>query len=244
MKYLNNHKWWLDMTGCIFDDLLGFKNPMRFGLILAVVRMILAVCVITVFASGCATMELWRDTGWSTIEISRIVVPHDGEEHRAAQIVGERFEWLIPCLWRTSYTGIVDELVLPDSGPDRLVFVERAVEGEKDDMVVIMPEKIWLDSDTFQVRDFDNSAFLITNWFKMDEYLIVPVQKHRLTEDRERWKVRVLREPRMGYEQRTYGRHAVNWKNVFPRVVLTPLTVAFDVVTLPLQYLIGVFVHM
>ena len=74
--------------------------------------------------------------------------------------------------------------------------------------------------------------------------LAVPVQKEFLSNDLEIWTVNVLDKPCFAYNKNTYIVVESGAGTVAKRLLFIPFAAAVDVVTLPFQVILGLFVHM
>lgn len=199
--------------------------------------------------AGCATISTWEATGRAEIAVDRVECHEVNPDIDEGVVVvyGQKTIPVIPDLITSVRQGVVDSL--PIEGCQRRLIVDVSGMSLCDDhgIDIVPTEYLCVGTTTGDCRPVclrQSGGFLVSDLSRWHTRLAVPVKKEFLSNDLEIWTVNVLDKPCFAYNKNTYIVVESGAGTVAKRLLFIPFAAAVDVVTLPFQVILGLFVHM
>ena len=213
----------------------------------------LMIYILLLGTAGCATTSVWNSTGKAEIQIDRIDCrafnPEIEENH--AIVYGRKIVPVVAGLINQTREGVVDSLLV--HGTEGKLFVDAssmyAVGGQKIDIVPANNLQVgsFSKSPTSVVLHQPGGMLLSDNdtrsGARWRNRVAIPTVIESAPDGQELWTVKVLDKPWIAYGKRSYVVYECGAITVVNRLVFVPFAVAIDVVTLPFQIILGLFVH-
>lgn len=199
--------------------------------------------------AGCATISTWEATGRAEIAVDRVECHEVNPDIDEGVVVvhGQKTVPVIPDLITSVRQGVVDSLPIEGCQGRLIVDVSGMSLCDDHGIDIVPTEYLCVGTTSGDCRPVclrQSGGFLVSDLSRWQTRLAVPVQKEFLSNDLEIWTVNVLDKPCFAYNKKTYIVVESGAGTVAKRLLLIPFAAAVDIVTLPFQVILGLFVHM
>jgi hypothetical protein len=210
-----------------------------------------SVSLLCIFFTGCCTTEVWQETGRSRVYIEDAEIIRSNDFVRAIKIKGWECSKTLPWSSRKqsediieiTQVQIVEKRIIPLC---RLAKKTQPMNVGKHLMPVSRQE--WEDDERMRGRitDTDDKGLvvLISDLNSGRKYLAVPTQPNEFSDENSDLTFSVLESPWINYTENYYVKEEAAGTVCLRRAILLPFAITCDVITFPVQFIFGLFVHM
>ena len=202
---------------------------------------------------GCATTNMWDETGRSRVQIVDAKIVSQGDADPAITIIGTKTVPVVPFLFDWSSEGEVDSMPISLVDKENGSFVAE-IEGiwkdNGDCNLKLLKRKFSLSDgrlpQTEQICAIgrETRPLLISDLHRYRRFVAVPVDDVREETNEVKAKMIVLKRPYVGYDGNSYCRSEGGVRVITERIVFMPFAVVADVVMFPFVIWFLPFVHM
>ena len=202
---------------------------------------------------GCATTNMWDETGRSRVQIADAKIVLQGNADPAITIIGKKTTPVVPFLFNWSSEGEVDSLpisLVDEENGSFVAEIEGTWKDNGDCNLKLLDRKLALSDgrlpQTEQVCAIgrETRPLLISDLDRYRRFVAVPVDDAGEEANEVKAKMIVLKWPYVRYDDNSYCRSEGGVRVVTERIVFMPFAVVADVVMFPFAIWFLPFVHM